>query len=110
MLNPTDMKSFEQEVLDSTRPVIVCFAADWSTTSAKVQGMLESLDEAAGDGVLVARVDVSKIPEAAASYNVSMLPTTILFVEGVALDILHGLEPFDKLKTLIDQATAGDEG
>ncbi|MEM1349262.1 MAG: thioredoxin family protein [Myxococcota bacterium] len=110
MLHPRDLKDFEKQVLDSIKPVIVCFAADWSTPSMKANGMLERLDEASGEDVVIARVDVSKIPEAAAHYDLFMLPTTILFVEGIALEIAHGLQSFDKLEELLTQAREEHQG
>jgi thioredoxin 1 len=89
VLEVTD-KSFEADVLDADRPVVVDFWAPWCGPCHALEPVLERLENQAGGRVAFAKLNVDQNPLAAARYEVLALPTTILFANGEAQETVVG--------------------
>ena len=75
-----DEKTFEKEVLKSKDPVLVDFYALWC---GPCRMLAPSLDELSKSGnIKVVKVNVDNNQELAARYNVSRIPTLIMFKGG----------------------------
>ena len=75
-------ETFEAEVLQSLRPVVVDFWAPWCRPCKPVTELLEQLGEEYAGRIDVVGVDVDVNPGLSARYAVLTLPTTILFEGG----------------------------
>ena len=89
MLDVTD-DSFEADVLDADRPVVVDFWAPWCGPCHALEPVLERLENQAGGRVGFARLNVDQNPRSAARYEVLALPTAILFANGEAQETVVG--------------------
>ena len=89
MLDVTD-DSFEADVLDADRPVVVDFWAPWCGPCHALEPVLERLENQAGGRVGFARLNVDQNPLSAARYEVLALPTAILFANGEAQETVVG--------------------
>ena len=83
--------TFEHEVLQSGRTVIVDFTAPWCAPCRTIAPALEEL--AAESGVDLVSLDVDENPETAARFGVLSLPTVILFAGGEPRETVYGARP-----------------
>jgi len=74
-------ENFEKEVLNSKKPVVVDFYADWCGP-CKMMGPI--IDELAGenDNIKVGKVNVDETQELAVKYGIMSIPTIIIFKNG----------------------------
>jgi thioredoxin 1 len=84
----TSSEQFESAVLESDKPVLVDFYADWCPPCRRLAPVIAQLaDEYAGRAV-VAKVDVDALPELAQQYQVSSIPDIRIFRGGEMVETL----------------------
>ena len=93
-------QNFEQEVLKSEKPVLVDFWATWCGPCMR-QGPI--VEELAGEGYVVGKVDVDQEQGLAQQFQVMSIPTLIIFKDGKEAKRLVGLTPKNTLKALLDE-------
>jgi thioredoxin 1 len=84
--------TFDEEVVDSGKPVVVDFWAPWCGPCHAVTPVLERLADET-DKVEFVKVDVDENPGIASRYDVLSLPTVMLFAEGQPKETLVGARP-----------------
>jgi len=86
-------QSFEEEVLQSEKPVIVDFWAEWCGPCHAVAPVLDRIvDERNGDLKLV-KVNIDEQPALSQRYGVQSIPTMILFKNGEPAAAAIGAQP-----------------
>jgi len=89
-----------RSLVDEHEVVLADFYADWCGPCRMVAPMLESI--AVDTDVVVAKVDVDANQPLAAEYEVSGIPTLLLFVDGDATDRLVGAHDEATLREFVD--------
>ena len=93
-------QNFEEEASRSEKPVLVDFWATWCGPCMR-QGPI--VEELAGEGYSVGKVDVDQEPALAQKFQVMSIPTLIIFKDGKEAKRLVGLTAKDTLKALMDE-------
>jgi thioredoxin 1 len=97
--------TFDADVLQSDKPVLVDFWAEWCAPCRKIETMLDEI--AAGDladKVKIVKVDIDTNPETARQYQVLSVPTLTLFKDGQPFRSIMGARPKGDLVRLIESA------
>ena len=77
--------NFEQEVINSDIPVLVDFWATWCGPCKMIAPIISQIAVKYAGRIKVGKVDVDEAPELAESFNVSSIPTLVLFKNGEAV-------------------------
>ena len=85
--------TFESEVLQSDKPVIVDFWAEWCGPCHAVAPVLDRIVEEHGDELKLVKVNIDEEQELAQRYGVASIPTMILFRDGAPAAAAIGAQP-----------------
>ena len=90
-------ETFEKEVLQAEKPVLVDFWAEWCSPCRMLAPVLEELAQDLADKLKVVKVDVDTNPSLATRYGIMSIPTLILFKGGQPVEKLIGYMPKARL-------------
>ena len=96
-LNSTN---FEKEVLNSEKPVLVDFFADWCGPCKMMAPIVEELATELDGKAKVGKINVDESSDIAVEYNVMSIPTLIIFKNGKEEKRLVGVRDKEELLKL----------
>ena len=95
-------EDFREAVLESDKPVLVDFWADWCQPCHMLAPTIEQIAESYGDRITVAKVDIDAAKALATRYAVNSIPTVLLFKDGDVAGRLVGVRPQQDYATALD--------
>ncbi len=88
--------NFQQEI--NSGVTLVDFYADWCGPCRMMEPIINDLADELEDKVKIAKIDIESAQRTAASFQVTSIPTIIVFKDGVEVERLVGLKDKETLK------------
>ncbi len=90
--------SFAADVLQSDKPVLVDFWADWCGPCKMIGPSLEEISDELGDKVSIVKMDITENTEVPGQMGVQSIPLMVLFKDGKQVAQKLGAAPKSQLK------------
>ena len=102
-INVTD-DGFQKDVLDSDKPVLVDFWAEWFGPCKMIAPALEELSDEMADQVTIAKMDIMENTGVPGQMGVQSIPYLVLFKNGEPAAQMRGAAPKGQLKQWLESA------
>jgi thioredoxin 1 len=85
--------SFTTDVLQSDKPVLVDFWAEWCTPCKLVSPVLEEIASEHAEKLTIVKLNIDENPETARAYQIMSIPTMSVFQGGQIVKNIVGAKP-----------------
>ena len=93
MVQEIDMSSFKTEVINSDKVTVVDFFADWCGPCRKLSPIMDEIEQELTEKVKFTKINTDNNIELAQNYQISGIPTLLVFKNGEMVERMVGLMP-----------------
>lgn len=103
-------QNFEEQVLNSDKPVLVDFWAEWCGPCLQMAPMIDELSNDYEGKAVIGKLDVDSNPQTASKYGIRNIPTLLVFKNGEVVDKQVGAAPKKALGDKLEAQMQGQAG
>ena len=96
-----NQENFDDQVTRSSAPVLLDFWAAWCGPCSMLSPVVEELAEEHPE-ISFGKVNVDEAPELAQRYQISAIPTLLLFRDGEPVDVSVGVQSKAELEAFVN--------
>jgi len=90
---PVTDDTFSADVLNSDKPVLVDFWAEWCGPCKMIAPVLEEIASEHGEKLQVVKLNIDENPQTAREFGIMSIPTMSVFVGGQVAKSIVGAKP-----------------
>ena len=104
-VNTVDFKqdSFKEEVLDSDKPVLVDFWAEWCGPCKMLTPTINEVADDFKDKAVIGKLNVDENPTIAAEYGIRSIPSLLFFKDGKVQKQIMGAVAKEEISSALDE-------
>ncbi len=104
-VNTVDFKqdSFQKEVLDSDKPVLVDFWAEWCGPCKMLTPTINEVADDYKDKAVIGKLNVDENPTIAAEYGIRSIPSLLFFKDGKVQKQIMGAVAKEEISSALDE-------
>ena len=95
--------NFQAEVLESDKPAIIDFWAEWCAPCRAIAPIIKELASEYGDKVKIVKMDIDANPATPGQYGVRAIPTVLAFKDGQVVEQLQGARPKPDFESMVNK-------
>lgn len=96
-------EEFKEQVLNSEKPVLIDFYADWCGPCRVMSPIVEDVAKEVSENVKVVKINVDEENELTMKYGISSIPTLVFIKNGEVVRNLVGIRDKDELVEFINK-------
>ena len=101
--NITNDQNFKVDVLESEKPVLVDFWAEWCGPCKAIAPSLEELSDEMANKLKVVKINVDENPSISQNYSIRSIPALMIFKNGEKISEKMGAIPKSALTLWVNE-------